>query len=51
MRHQRITLAIPGLLMMAALLTLVYADRAETDPAWVFAQSEAHRHGSLLGIS
>jgi DNA-binding CsgD family transcriptional regulator len=40
-----------GLLMMAALLTLVYADRPETDPAWAFAQSEAHRHGSLLGIS
>jgi DNA-binding CsgD family transcriptional regulator len=40
-----------GLLMMAALLTLVYADRPETDPAWEMAQSEAHRHGSLLGIS
>jgi DNA-binding CsgD family transcriptional regulator len=40
-----------GLLMMAALLTLVYADRPETDPAWEMAQAEAHRHGSLLGIS
>jgi DNA-binding NarL/FixJ family response regulator len=40
-----------GLLMMAALLTLVYADRSETDAAWEMAQSEAHRHGSLLGIS
>jgi DNA-binding CsgD family transcriptional regulator len=40
-----------GLLMMAALLTLVYADRSEADAAWEMAQTEAHRHGSLLGIS
>jgi DNA-binding CsgD family transcriptional regulator len=40
-----------GLLMMAALLTLVYADRSEADAAWEMAQSEAHRHGSILGIS
>jgi DNA-binding CsgD family transcriptional regulator len=40
-----------GLLMMAALLTLVYADRPESNQAWELAQAEAHRHGSLLGIS
>jgi DNA-binding NarL/FixJ family response regulator len=40
-----------GLMMMAALLTLVFADRSEADAAWATAQAEAHRHGSLLGIS
>ena len=40
-----------GLMMMAALLTLVLADRPEADAAWELAQGEAHRHGSLLGIS
>ena len=40
-----------GLMMMAALLTLVLADRPEADTAWATAQAEAHRHGSLLGIS
>jgi DNA-binding CsgD family transcriptional regulator len=46
-----LTVADNGLLMMAALLTLVKADRPEVDPEWAFAQAEAHRHGSLLGIS
>ena len=46
-----LTIADNGLLMMASLLTLVQADRAEADAEWEFAQSEAHRHGSLLGIS
>jgi DNA-binding NarL/FixJ family response regulator len=40
-----------GLMMMAAMLTLVLADRSEADTAWATAQAEAHRHGSLLGIS
>jgi DNA-binding CsgD family transcriptional regulator len=46
-----LTIADNGLMMMAALLTLVKADRPEANPEWAFAQSEAHRHGSLLGIS
>jgi DNA-binding CsgD family transcriptional regulator len=46
-----LTVADNGLLMMAAMMTLVLADRPEVDAEWVFAQSEAHRHGSLLGIS
>jgi DNA-binding CsgD family transcriptional regulator len=46
-----LTVADNGLLMMAALLTLVKADRPEADPEWALAQAEAHRHGSLLGIS
>jgi DNA-binding CsgD family transcriptional regulator len=46
-----LTVADNGLMMMAALLTLVYADRPEADPEWAFAQAEAHRHGSILGIS
>ena len=40
-----------GLLALAALNTLVLADRPEADPQWAAAQREAHRHGSLLGIS
>jgi hypothetical protein len=46
-----LTVADNGLLMMAAMMTLVLADRPEVDAEWAFAQSEAHRHGSLLGIS
>jgi DNA-binding NarL/FixJ family response regulator len=46
-----LTVADNGLMMMAGLLTLVKADRPEANPEWAFAQSEAHRHGSLLGIS
>jgi DNA-binding CsgD family transcriptional regulator len=46
-----LTVADNGLLMMAALLTLVEADRPEANPEWAFAQTEAYRHGSLLGIS
>ncbi len=46
-----LTVADNGLMMMAALLTLVYADRPEADPEWAFAQAEAHRHGSILGVS
>ncbi len=46
-----LTVADNGLLMMAAMMTLVYGDRPEVDAQWVFAQSEAHKHGSLLGIS
>ena len=46
-----LTVADNGLMMMAALLTIVYADRSEADAEWEFAQAEAHRHGSLLGIS
>src|SRR6185436_9630437 len=46
-----LTIADNGLLMMAAMMTLVLADRAEVDAEWVFARAEAHRHGSLLGIS
>ena len=46
-----LTVADNGLMMMAALLTLVKADRPEANAEWAFAQSEAHRHGSLLGIS
>ncbi len=37
--------------MMAAMMTLVFADRPEVDAQWAFAQSEAHKHGSLLGVS
>ena len=40
-----------GLLALAALNTLVLADRPEADAQWAAAQREAHRHGSLLGIS
>ncbi len=40
-----------GLLALAALNTLVLADRPEADASWEVAQREAHRHGSLLGIS
>jgi DNA-binding CsgD family transcriptional regulator len=46
-----LTVADNGLLMMAAMMTLILADRPEVDAEWVFARSEAHRHGSLLGIS
>src|SRR6185295_4665728 len=46
-----LTVADNGLLMMAAMMTLVLADRDEVGAEWVFARSEAHRHGSLLGIS
>jgi DNA-binding CsgD family transcriptional regulator len=46
-----LTAADNGLIMMAALLTLVKADRPEADPEWELAQSEAHKHGSLFGIS
>ena len=46
-----LTVADNGLMMFAGLLTLVKADRPEANPEWAFAQSEAHRHGSLLGIS
>ena len=46
-----LTVADNGLLMMAAMMTLVYGDRPEVDAQWVFAQSEAHKHGSLLGVS
>ena len=40
-----------AIMMMAPLVVLVMADRPEADPAWELAQREAHRHGSLLGIS
>ena len=40
-----------GLLALAALNTLVLADRPEADAQWAVAQREAHRHGSLLGVS
>ena len=40
-----------GLLALAALNTLVLADRPEADAEWAAAQREAHRHGSLLGVS
>jgi len=40
-----------GLLALAALNTLVLADRPEADAQWAAAQREAHRHGSLLGVS
>jgi DNA-binding CsgD family transcriptional regulator len=40
-----------GLLALAALNTLVLADRPEADAQWAIAQREAHRHGSLLGVS
>ncbi len=40
-----------GLLALAAFNTLVLADRPEADAAWAAALREAHRHGSLLGIS
>jgi DNA-binding NarL/FixJ family response regulator len=40
-----------GLLALAALNTLILADRPEADPQWAAAQREAHRHGSLLGVS
>ena len=40
-----------GLLALAALNTLVLADRPEADAQWAVAQRAAHRHGSLLGVS
>jgi DNA-binding CsgD family transcriptional regulator len=40
-----------GLLALAALNTLVLGDRPEADEQWAVAQREAHRHGSLLGVS
>ncbi len=40
-----------GSMMMAAMMTLVVADRPEVDPEWAFAQSEAHRHGSICSAS
>jgi DNA-binding CsgD family transcriptional regulator len=40
-----------GLLALAALNTLVLGDRPEADAKWAVAQREAHRHGSLLGVS
>jgi ATP/maltotriose-dependent transcriptional regulator MalT len=39
------------MLALAALTTLVLADRPEADAQWAAAQREAHRHGSLLGVS
>ena len=40
-----------GLLALAALNTLVLGDSPEADAHWAAAQREAHRHGSLLGVS
>ena len=40
-----------GLLALAALNVLVLADSPEADAQWAAAQREAHRHGSLLGVS
>ncbi len=40
-----------GMLALAALNTFVLADSPEADAQWAAAQREAHRHGSLLGIS
>lgn len=49
--HGDLIIADNANMMMAPLLVLVKADRQEADPAWELAQREAHRHGSLLGIS
>jgi DNA-binding CsgD family transcriptional regulator len=41
----------PGLLGVVALIVLTIADREEAVAAWEEARADAHRRGSLLGIS
>ncbi len=40
-----------GMIALAALNTLILADTPEADVHWAAAIREAHRHGSLLGVS
>jgi ATP/maltotriose-dependent transcriptional regulator MalT len=40
-----------GMVALAALNTLILADTPEADVHWEAAMREAHRHGSLLGVS